>query len=108
SGFESRMVGGVFQGANQANFSDAVTLFTVSTQPTAGAFTSVTITNATAFRYVRYLAPNSGFGNVAELEFDGYFSSNPTAPPSGLTAQAVSTSEIDLNWNALTNASAYN
>jgi endoglucanase len=108
SGYESRMVGGVFQGANQASFSDAVTLFTVSTQPTAGAFTLAAITNLTAFRYVRYLSPNNGFGNVAELEFDGYFSSNPIAPPAGLTALAVSTDEIDLNWNGLTNATAYN
>jgi len=110
SGYESRMVGGVFQGANQANFSDAVALFTVATQPTAGGFTPVAITNLTAFRYVRYLAPNNGFGNVAELEFDGYSASaaSPIAPPSGLTAAAVSTGEIDLSWNALTNATAYN
>ena len=72
SGFESRMVGGIFQGANQASFSGAVTLYTVTAQPATGAFTSASITNAAAFRYIRYLSPNGGFGNVAELEFYGY------------------------------------
>ncbi|HUZ06920.1 MAG TPA: hypothetical protein VMV89_05465, partial [Candidatus Paceibacterota bacterium] len=71
AGFESRMVGGIFQGANQANFSDAVTLFTVTAQPATGVFTSATITNTPGFRYVRYLAPNSSWGNVAELQFYG-------------------------------------
>ncbi len=108
SGFESRMVGGIFQGANQANFSGAVALGTVGTQPTAGGFTSVSITNPAAFRYVRYLSPNGGYGNVAELEFYGYPFSNPVSAPAGLSALAVSTSQINLTWNALTNATSYN
>ncbi len=70
--FESRMVGGVFQGANQPDFSDAVTLGTVSAQPASGVFTSLNIANTSAFRYVRFLSPDNGFGNVAELEFYGY------------------------------------
>ena len=77
SGFESRMVGGIFQGANQANFSDAVTLFTVTKQPATGVFTPVSITNTSAFRYVRYLSPNGGYGNVAELQFYGYLAGAP-------------------------------
>jgi fibronectin type 3 domain-containing protein len=72
SGLESRMVGGIFQGANQANFSDAVTLFTITNQPATGVFTSANITNTAGFRYVRYLSPNGGYGNVSELEFYGY------------------------------------
>ena len=72
SGFEARMVGGVFQGANEANFSDAVTLFTITAQPLAGVFTTAHINNAAGFRHVRYLSPNDGFGNVAELQFYGY------------------------------------
>jgi poly(hydroxyalkanoate) depolymerase family esterase len=108
SGFESRMVGGVFQGANQANFSDAVTLGTVSLQPSSGAFTTVNVTNAAAFRYVRFLSPNNGYGNVAELEFYGYPFSNPVSAPAGLSALAVSSSQINLTWSALTNATSYN
>ena len=73
------MVGGIFQGANQADFSDAVTLYTVTTQPATGAFTSASITNTAAFRYVRYLSPNGGWGNVAELEFYGYAVASATA-----------------------------
>jgi len=69
SGFPGRMVGGVFQGANTTNFSDAVTLFTLTTQPTEGTMTALLITNLNTFRYVRYLSPASGFGNVAEVEF---------------------------------------
>ncbi len=108
SGYESRMVGGIFQGANQSSFSDAVTLYAVGTQPAFGAFTSANITNASAFRYVRYLAPNSSWGNVAELEFYGYSFSNPISAPAGLSALAISTSQINLIWNALTNATSYN
>jgi glucuronoarabinoxylan endo-1,4-beta-xylanase len=110
SGFESRMVGGVFQGANQADFSDAVTLATVATQPATGVFTSVSVSSAAAFRYVRYLSPNGGFGNVAEVEFYGYqFTSAPVLPaPGGLMAAAVSSSQINLVWNGLPNAASYN
>ena len=104
------MVGGVFQGANQADFSDAVTLATVATQPATGVFTSVSVSSAAAFRYVRYLSPNGGFGNVAEVEFYGYqFTSAPVLPaPGGLMAAAVSSSQINLVWNGLPNAASYN
>ena len=108
SGFESRMVGGMFQGANQLSFSNAVTLSTVGAQPAAGGFTSVGITNPAAFRYVRYLSPDGGFGNVAELEFYGYPWSVPAAVPNGLSALAASASQINLAWNVLTNAATYN
>ncbi len=111
SGYEGRMVGGIFQGANQANFSDAVTLYTVATQPTSGAFTSVNITNTSAFRYIRYLSPANGFCNVAELQFYGYLAgaSVPLPPaPTGLAAATVSSSQINLAWNTVTNAASYN
>jgi autotransporter-associated beta strand protein len=103
SGFESRMVGGIFQGANQANFSGAVTLFTVTSQPPAGVFTSVNITNASAFRYVRYLAPSSSWGNVAELEFY-----DVVPAPGGLAATTVSSGQINLTWDFVANAASYN
>ena len=110
AGFESRMVGGIFQGANQSNFSDAVTLYTVASQPATGVFTSVSPTNTSAFRYVRYLSPNGGYGNVAELQFYGSLAGAsvplPLAP-GGLAAAAVSSSQINLAWNAVTNATSY-
>ncbi|TYQ17018.1 UNVERIFIED_CONTAM: dockerin type I repeat protein [Acetivibrio alkalicellulosi] len=71
SNYQHRMVGGIFQGANRADFSDAVTLFTITTQPANGVLTTVDVTNTNAFRYVRYLSPNGSNGNVAEIEFLG-------------------------------------
>jgi len=110
SGFENRMVNGIFQGANQANFSDAVTLLTVTTQPVTGVFTPATITNTSAFRYVRYLSPNGGYGNVAELQFYGNLAGTPVPrpPAPGLAANAVSSNQINLAWNIVTNAASYN
>ena len=103
SGFESRMVGGIFQGANQAGFSDAVTLATVTTQPATGVFTSASVANAAAFRYVRYLSPNGGWGNVAELEFYGYASAIPGTPTARLMSMAVAGTSFAFSW-PLTNA----
>jgi beta-galactosidase len=107
STLESRMTGGIFQGANQADFSDAVTLFTVTAQPPSSTFTSASITNTSAFRYVRYLSPANGWCNVAELEFYGYRFSVPAPVPTGLTAIAVSTNQINLVWDTLANATSY-
>ncbi|WAC15004.1 cellulose binding domain-containing protein [Dyadobacter pollutisoli] len=71
SAYAVRMVGGIFQGANAADFSDAVALFTISTAPVTGVLTDQMVSNSTPFRYVRYLAPATGYGNVAEIEFWG-------------------------------------
>jgi hypothetical protein len=110
AGFEGRMVNGIFQGANQANFSDAVTLFSVTTQPAAGVFTPATVTNTPGFRYVRYLSPNGGYGNVAELQFYGNLAGIPVPrpPAPSLAVTAVSSNQINLAWNIVTNAASYN
>jgi hypothetical protein len=54
TGYSSRMLGGVFQGDNNLNFSNPVLLFAImSAPPEGGVVTSQTVTNAQAFRYVR-------------------------------------------------------
>ncbi len=69
SGYANRMNGGVFQGANLADFSDAVTLYTITSTPPDGVMTTLFPANSTAFRYLRYVCPANGYGNIAELEF---------------------------------------
>jgi hypothetical protein len=71
AGLESRMVGGRFQGSNTSATAGFVDLYTITTAPVAGALTTVTVTDPTAYRWVRYLAPNGSYGNIAELEIDG-------------------------------------
>ena len=80
----------------------------MGTQPATGAFSSASITNTAAFRYVRYLSPNGGWGNVSELEFYGYSLSIPVPVPTGLSATAISSSQINLLWNIFSNAATYN
>jgi hypothetical protein len=71
-GFSSRMVGGVFQASNTADFSsDVVTLFTVTASPAGNIFTTQAVTTNGGFRYVRYLSPVNGSCNVAEIRFTG-------------------------------------
>ena len=82
-GHESRMVGGKFQASNTADFSSGVIdLHAVPTKPAANVLTTATVSNTGTYRYVRYLAPASAYGNVAEVEFWGTAStSTTTAPP---------------------------
>jgi hypothetical protein len=68
TGFARRMIGGKIQGANAADFSDAVDLLTITTAPTALATYPLT---GGPFRYVRYLSPPGGCGNISCLAFYG-------------------------------------
>jgi mannan endo-1,4-beta-mannosidase len=73
----ARMTGGKFQGSNTSSSAGFVDLYTVPGQPTV-AWQEVNLTGTTAYRYLRYLAPNGGYGNVAEVEF--YTGSTTTTP----------------------------
>jgi hypothetical protein len=70
AGYAYRMVGGVFQASNTADFSSGVVdLYTVTTAPVQGVLTSVELNVSTQYRYVRYVSPDGGYGNVAEIAF---------------------------------------
>jgi len=80
SGWASRMIGGVIQGSNTADFSSGVTtLYTINSAPADnGTFTTATFSNTTPFRYVRYVGPNNGYCNITEIQFYGYTAANGT------------------------------
>jgi hypothetical protein len=72
TGWASRMVGGVFQASDTADFSSGVvTLYTVTSAPAEGALTKVSLTSAATDRYFRYLSPAGSYGNIAEFELFG-------------------------------------
>jgi hypothetical protein len=78
SGGPGRMVGGKFQGSNSSSSSGFVDLGTITSTPPLGGWVEMTITDQAAYRYLRYLSPNGGYGNVAEIEF---YSDGTTPPP---------------------------
>jgi len=69
--FPERMIRGRFQGSNKSDFSEAVDLFTVTGIPKAGTLTTVNVHTTAHFRYLRYLSPDGGSANVAEIVFLG-------------------------------------
>jgi Malectin domain/F5/8 type C domain len=70
SGWASRMVGGIFQASNTADFSSGVVnLYTITATPVAGSLTTISLNVTTKYRYVRYLAPAGSYGDIAELKF---------------------------------------
>jgi len=68
----SRVVLGVFEGANDPDFLDAIPLHmnVKSTQIGTIDYAEVEVTRP--FRYVRYVGPNDARCNIAEVEFYGY------------------------------------
>jgi hypothetical protein len=65
----TQMIGGIFQGDNNPQFSTPATLATITTAPPQYMMSPQTITNRTAFRYVRYVGPSGAYCTVAELKF---------------------------------------
>jgi hypothetical protein len=63
-----RMIGGKFQGSNGGPDRGFVDLYTVEWTPENG-WNEATVTDTRAYRWLRYLSPDGGFGNVAEIQF---------------------------------------
>ena len=95
--FPSRMPGGYFQAADNTNFTGAVTLNTIAVAPPITNTTEVVLGTPVSYRYVRYMSPNGGWGNAAEIEFD----LAPAAPKTPLGLAAVST-DITNDFPVLT------
>lgn len=91
--WSTRMWVGLFQGANVADFSDAVLLHVVGYTPPEGMFTTVTLTNRNVFRYLRYLGPANGSCNVAEIQFYGV-----STVATNLNAVVTTTNTLTLSW----------
>ncbi len=66
--FNLRMSGGKFQGANEADFSDATTLYRFE-GATNGNWYEVEVKDDTKFKYLRYIGPAASHCNINELEF---------------------------------------
>ena len=67
-----RMLLSLFEGANRADFMDAVPLYLISQKPEADCATSVAVQVSRGFRYVRYVGSAGSYCNVAELAFYGH------------------------------------
>jgi len=65
--FLNRAIGGVFEGANRADFSDAKILYKIEKLPELK-MNFVELNNQ-YFRFLRYLAPNGSHCSFAEIEF---------------------------------------
>jgi len=103
----SRIINGVFQGSNTADFSTGVVqLAKVDAPPPEGAETTLLVTNTTPFRYLRYLSPGGGFANISEIKFYAAGDPVPPAPPTTLQATTSGTT-ANLTWVAPTSGIAY-
>lgn len=98
AGFAYRMSGARIRGANAADLSDAVTLYTVPAVP-EGAWQDVTLPATTAgYRFVFFTTDASGYGNVAELQF---FGQGGTPPPSSSDPLLSGTAFGSAPWSGL-------
>ena len=106
----NRLVGGVFEGSNTADFSSGVVnLFTVTTAPAGGVLTTQSIGNGNTFRYVRFRALPNNYCTAAEVQFIGNVTgmTPPAAAPTGLVVTSPFAGEATLNWNAMSGVTEY-
>ena len=63
---------GVFQGANKADFTDAIPIYLITESGTIGVMDYADVKCTRGFRYVRYVGPSDCRCNIADLEFHGH------------------------------------
>ena len=71
SGFAENSKLAVFEGANRADFADAIPLYMISSDGVSETISTATVNVSRGFRYVRYVSPNEKYCIVSEVEFYG-------------------------------------
>ena len=63
---------GLFEGSNREDFMDAIPLYMITEEGTAGLFSYADVAVSRGFRYVRWCAPAETQSDVADVEFYGF------------------------------------
>lgn len=103
----SRVVTALIEGANNADFSDALPLYIIKESAPERVMTYADVTCSRGFRYVRYVTPNDKRCNLSELEFYGYASGGddsqlyqltnlPTVVINTANAQDITSKEVEI------------
>lgn len=101
------MTGGQFQVADQSDFSDARTVAVIDAAPAEGELTVLPCEAAADARYLRYVSPDGGYGNVAEVQFFGTVISDTSIHTPSLSDNTVSSGGLyDLGGRFLSKPEA--
>lgn len=103
----SRVELALIEGANNADFSDALPIYIIKSSAPERVMTYADVTCSRGFRYVRYVTPNDKRCNLAELEFYGYKSAGddsqlyqltnlPTVVINTANAQDITSKEVEI------------
>jgi hypothetical protein len=100
-----RMENGVFEGANQSDFSDAKVLHIIEKMDGAH-FHSAKIRSSEPYCYVRYVSPENSYCNVAEIIFyddkGEKLGGNPFGSPPGVHQNSTLTCDKAFDGDVLT------
>lgn len=66
---QSKIIGGKFQGANKSDFSDAITIGTITNNMIEPMFHSMEVNKEKSFKFLRYIGPDNGYCNISEIVF---------------------------------------
>ena len=97
--WQSRMVNGWFEAADNTNFNNAVSLHTITVAPPYDTMTEVTVSPPNLYRYVRYITLFSNRCNAYEIEF--LLAPHEPRAPTGLTVTPsdITNAYAVLSWN---------
>ena len=101
---------GVIEGANRADFLDAVPLYIIDQNGVIGQMHYADVHVSKGFRYVRYVGPNDARCNIAELEFYGQPGQGDDTQfylPSGLPLVVINTVDAVEPYDKVNDIASY-
>ena len=101
---------GMIEGANRADFLDAVPLYLIDQIGVIGQMHHADIAVSKGFRYVRFVGPNDQRCNIAELEFYGHAGEGDESQfylPSGLPIVIINTVNAEEPYDKINDIPSY-